>query len=326
MKRQVFLFCLAAMLSQQVSAQGFFKKLGKALTESAKEIVSGGAVTQQTKWGNVTIKHQIPNLTVSLQNVERNGNSAIVTLLFTNTSSTQSKVYGLYHQKTFDSQGNEYNARCQVGRNLLVLGDAWNSFEPNVPTKVFYIINNVPSKAFSLRLLKFESQFYRNGQGAAIDAPIEVRNITVPEMVVNTQTVSNTQITKTQTVNKLATNTNMGVFKGVWQKVSGDNERGIELFGSGKKSENYENRTIYGSISAVLNEGRWMNDGEITKISVNGNTAEIEFICDKAEETETGKAKLVYNPTTKIITFTIIKAPDMCLWQDITNYVMKKVK
>ena len=64
-----------ALFAQNASAQGFFKQLGKALKESAQAVVTGGAVTQETKWGKVTVKHLLPNFEVKLQNVERNGDN-----------------------------------------------------------------------------------------------------------------------------------------------------------------------------------------------------------------------------------------------------------
>lgn len=325
MKRDIIALCLMALFAQSVNAQGFFKKLGKALTESAKEIVSGGAVTQETKWGNVTIKHQIPNLTVSLQNVERNGNSAVVTLLFTNTSSSQSKVYRLYHQKTFDSQGNEYNARCQVGRDLLVLGDAWSCFEPNVPTKVFYIINNVPSKAFNLRLLKFESGFYRNGQGPFIDAPIEVRNITVPEMTVSTQATSNAQATK-NTLTTTNTQTGAKIFKGEWSNKEGDCYLAIDLYAKSIEVEAGKPLT-HGSFAIFY--GPNSRDGNaILSAVITGNTAVVTTKCLKDEDGIKVTMKLTYNPANKTITVSDAKADgdSRCLLDGMDPIVLNKKK
>lgn len=285
MKRQFFLFCLAFILSQQISAQGFFKKLGKALSESAKEMVNGGAVTQQTKWGNVTIKHQIPNLSISLQNVERNGNSAVVTLLFTNTGSNQLKVYSLYHQKTYDSQGNEYSARCQVGNELLVLGDTWSKFEPDIPLKVYYIINNVPNNTFTLKLLKFESGYYPKSQGQYTDAFIEVRNVTVPEMTVNTQAIN------TQTATK--------PFKGDWATKDGEFYLNVDLYAKSIEVE-YGEPLTHGTLAVFYGNSRDVN--VIQSATITGNTAVLTMECQNGGNGEKVTAKLVYNPTTKTMT------------------------
>lgn len=316
MGKNIIALCLMALFAQSVNAQGFFKKLGKALKESAQTIVTGGAVTQETKWGNITVKHLIPNMTVSVQNVERNGENLLVTLLFTNTSSQKMQLWGLRGRKVFDSQGTQYNSSCMVGNEWLTIGDSYSYFESQVPTKVVCSFGAVPTSSFVVSMIKFETSYISDGK--RYETPLEIRNITVPEYKPATVTTGavTTAAKNTQTA------ANMGVFKGVWSKKSGSSGRDIELYGTGKKND--EGLTIYGTLSAYINDGMQMNDGEITQIKVNGNTAEIEFICDRGDEGEKGKAKLVYNPSSKTLSFTIIQAPGMCFWQDLKNYTMPK--
>lgn len=311
--RKISILLFLALFSQGVYAQGFFKKLGKALKESAQTIVTGGASTQETQWGTITVKHLIPNMTVSVQNVERNGENLQVTLLFTNTSSKKMQLWDLRSRKIFDNNGTQYNSNCMVGNELLTIGDAYNYFESQVPTKVVCSFGEVPKNSFVVSMIKFETSYVSDDK--RYETPIEIRNITVPEY----KPVATTAASAT-------TSTNMGVFKGVWSKTSGSSGRDIELYGMGKKSEAYDGLTIYGTLSACINDGMLLNDGEITNIKVSGNTAEIEFICDRADEGEKGKAKLVYNPSNKSLAFTIIQAPGMCFWQDLKNYVMAKTK
>lgn len=298
-----------ALFAQSVSAQGFLKQLGRSLKASAQTVVSGGAVTQETQWGTITVKHLIPNMTVKVQKVERNGDNLAVTLLLTNSSSQKLQLWDLRSRKIFDSEGTQYNSSCMVGNEWLTIGDAYNYFEPQVPTKVVCSFGAVPKSSFTVSLIKFETSYVSNGK--RIETPIEIKNITVPEYKPETATAANASA-------------NAGVFKGVWSKESGSSGRDIELYGGGRQND--DGLMIYGTLSAYINDGSQMNDGEITRIRVNGNTAEIEFICDRGDEGEKGKAKLVYNPSNKSLSFTTIQAPGMCFWQELSNYTLLKTK
>lgn len=302
MKKLLLALCLAATCTQQVSAQGFFKKLGKILTESAKDAVSDGTSTQSTKWGNITIKNQFPNLDVSVQHVSHKGNDAIVTLLFTNKSSNGIRVYGLRARKAFDSEGNEYSSRCQVGKEVMTIGDAYHDFEPDVPTKVFFLVSNVPTKAFCLRMLKFETNYYQDGTNQNIDAPIELRNINVPEQ----------EKVVAQTNNSAA---NTGVFKGEWMSNDGAYYINIDLYQK-KKWEGDDNPSYGGLGMANI---QYVDQHEITKVlSINGNTATIVSVCDYGGAT--WKGKLTYNPTTKKMAYTQLERLDHD--EDNSDYCM----
>lgn len=305
MKRNIIALCLMALFAQNISAQGFFKKLGKAIKETAQTVVTGGAVTQETQWGNITVKHLIPNFTVTVQNVERQGENLTVTLLVTNTSSQKLQLWDLRSRKVFDSNGTQYNSNCMVGNEWLSIGDAYNYFEPKVPTKVVCSFGTVPTTEFTVTMIKFETSYISDGK--RYETPLEIRNIKVPKYV-----------PVATTTNAAATTANMGVFKGTWSK----SDRDIELYGTGKKND--DGITIYGTLFACTPGATQMDEGEITQIKVNGNTAEIEFNCGRYGKEEKGKAKLVYNPSTKALSFTTIHAPSMCFWQDLKNYTMPK--
>lgn len=303
MRKQILALCLTAACSQQMAAQGFFKKLGKALAESAKEIVSGGMVTQETPWGNVTIKHLMPNMNITVQNVSRNGNDAVVTLLFTNTSPKRIAVWGLTDRKTFDSQGNEYSSRCQVGQEMLTIGDAYNFFEPDVPVKVYYIINNVPTSAFTLRLLKLGT--YYDAGGSKTETPLEIRNITVPDVkvIVENTNKDNSQPTirisgSGNTTTSQATTTTAKNFKGEWSNGN-DGYIAIDLYNK-KMWPECEDKPIYGSFGIA--NIRYVDNHFITQvISINDNTAIIISECDYGGAT--WKGKLTYNATTKTMSY-----------------------
>ncbi|MDO5527737.1 MAG: hypothetical protein Q4F85_16820 [Prevotella sp.] len=297
MRKNIIALCLMALFAQSVNAQGFFKKLGKALKESAQTIVTGGAVTQETKWGNITVKHLIPNMTVSVQNVERNGDNLAVTLLFTNTSSQKMQLWDLRSRKIFDSQGTQYNSSCMVGNEWLTIGDSYNYFESQVPTKVVCSFGAVPTSSFVVSMIKFETSYISDGK--RYETPLEIRNITVPEY-------------KPAAVTTSAVTSN--IFKGGWGKEFPSDKAGIslELYGIQKKVEDYD-KPVYGTISSYRNNGSRIDDDYITKMSVNGNTATIEYECGRAMDEDfnpgIGKAQLTINPQTKAMTIKVISYP-----------------
>lgn len=287
------------LFAQGINAQGFFKQLGKALKESAQTVVTGGAVTQETKWGKVTVKHLVPNFEVKLQNVARNGDNLQVTFLLTNTSSQKFQLWDLRSRKVFDNQGNQYNSSCMVGNEWLTIGDAYSYFEPNVPTKVVCSFGAVPKSSFVVSMIKFETSYTSNGK--RYETPLEIRNITVPEYkptaVASTPSAANS------------------VFKGCWGKEfeGGSSGIGVELFGKLETREDYD-KPVYGMINTYVNNGSRMDDDFITKIMVNGNAATIEYECGRAMDEEgnslIGKAQLTVNPQTKAMTIKVLKHPE----------------
>lgn len=288
-----------ALFVQNSSAQGFFKQLGKALKESAQAVVTGGAVTQETKWGKVTVKHLLPNFEVKLQNVARNGDNLQVTFLLTNTSSQKFQLWDLRSRKVFDNQGNQYNSSCMVGNEWLTIGDAYSYFESKVPTKVVCSFGAVPKSSFVVSMIKFETSYTSNGK--RYEAPLEISNITVPEY-------------KPIAVASPSSSTS-SVFKGSWGKEfeGGSSGIGVELFGKLENLEDYD-KPVYGMINTWVNNGSRIDDDFITKITVNGNTATIEYECGRAMDEEgnsiIGKAQLTVNPQTKAMTIKVLKCPE----------------
>lgn len=300
MKRNIIALCLMTLFAQGINAQGFFKQLGKALKESAQAVVTGGAVTQETQWGKVTVKHLLPNFEVKLQNVARNGDNLQVTFLVTNTSSQKFQLWGLRSRKVFDNQGNQYNSSCMVGNEWLTIGDAYNYFESKVPTKVVCSFGAVPKSRFVVSMIKFETSYTSNGK--RYEAPIEIRNITVPEY-------------KPTAVASPSSSSTSSVFKGSWGKEFEGGSSGIVVGLNGKleKREDYD-KPVYGVINTWVNNGSRIDDDFITKITVNGNTATIEYECGRAMDEEgnslIGKAQLTVNPQTGAMTIKVLKCPE----------------
>lgn len=295
MKRNIIALCLMTLFAQGINAQGFFKQLGKALKESAKTVVTGGAVTQETQWGKVTVKHLLPSFEVKLQNVARNGDNLQVTFLVTNTSSQKFQLWDLRSRKVFDNQGNQYKSSCMVGNEWLTIGDAYNYFESKVPTKVVCSFGAVPKSSFVVSMIKFETSYTSNGK--RYEAPIEIRNITVPEY-------------KPTAVASPSSSSTSSVFKGCWGKEyeGGRSGIGVELFGKLEKREDHD-KPVYGMINTWVNNGSRIDDDFITKITVNGNTATIEYECGRAMDV-IGKAQLTVNPQTGAMTIKVLKCPE----------------
>lgn len=319
MRKNIIALCLMALFAQSVNAQGFFKKLGKALKESAQTIVTGGAVTQETKWGNITVKHLIPNMTVSVQNVERNGDNLAVTLLFTNTSSQKMQLWDLRSRKVFDSQGTQYNSSCMVGNEWLTIGDSYSYFESQVPTKVVCSFGAVPTSSFVVSMIKFETSYISDGK--RYETPLEIRNITVPEhkpVATTTNAASTTAKSTTTTVNNQA---GAKIFKGEWSNKGGDCYLAIDLYA--KSIEVEAGELSHGSLAIFY--GNSSDANIIQSASITGNTATLNMTCrDESKVT----VKLTYNPANKTITVSNAKVDEdsRCILDGMEPIVLNKKK
>lgn len=106
-----------------------------------------------------------------------------------------------------------------------------------------------------------------------------------------------------------------GLSNGYWGKESDGVARSISFAPEGVKAE-FCNRITYGTIITATLPNYDMDTDEITKLTINGYTAEIEYECDRAyDENDRGKAIVTYDPATKTMTLKIIKAPDGC-WDE----------
>lgn len=106
-----------------------------------------------------------------------------------------------------------------------------------------------------------------------------------------------------------------GLPDGYWGIESDGVARSISFAPEGVKEE-FGNRITYGTIITATLPNYNMDTDEITKLTINGNTAEIEYECDRAyDENNIGKAIVTYDPATKTMTLKIIKAPDGC-WDE----------
>lgn len=320
MRKNIIALCLMALFAQSVNAQGFFKKLGKALKESAQTIVTGGAVTQETKWGNITVKHLIPNMTVSVQNVERNGDKLLVTLLFTNTSSQKMQLWGLRARKVFDSQGTQYNSSCMVGNEWLTIGDSYSYFESQVPTKVVCSFGAVPISNFVVSMIKFETSYISDGK--RYETPLEIRNITVPEYKPAANTTSTATTTAPNTQTAANNQTGAKIFKGEWSNKEGDCYLAIDLYA--KSIEVEAGELSHGSFAIFM--GPNSSDGNVIKsANIAGNTAELTMECLKGGKVT---AKLTYNPANKTITVSNAKVygDSWCTLDGMEPIVLNKKK
>lgn len=103
---------------------------------------------------------------------------------------------------------------------------------------------------------------------------------------------------------------------GYWGIESDGVARSISFAPEGVKEE-FGNRITYGTIVTMTLPNYNMDEGEITKLTINGNTAEIEYECSRAYDDDNikGQARAIYDPVTKTMTLKIVKAPDGC-WQE----------
>lgn len=112
-----------------------------------------------------------------------------------------------------------------------------------------------------------------------------------------------------------------GVFDGTWCLTSESSEVYLTLTPKGEKNEEID-AIDYGSISTVFLPGYRMDNDWITSLRVEGNTAYVEYQCERTSES--GKAKITYNPTAKTMKVVVTKAINGdCYATDIT---LKKCK
>ncbi|MGM9698704.1 MAG: hypothetical protein ACI3Y0_08665 [Prevotella sp.] len=297
MKKYLFLAFALLAFSLNARPQGFFRELGKQLKKSTQTIVTGGSVSSDTKWGKVSITHQIPNMDIELQDVTHTPARVNLTLLFTNKSSRKLQLWDLRSRKIFDSQGNQYASGCAVGKEWLTIGDAYNYFEPGVPTKVVVSIEVSSHSACVISLLKFETSYVHNSK--RYETPIEIRNISAPAYTA--------PAAKAQPAH---------VFIGQWSKSfhDGNNEISLELYGKWQAHPFDDSRKCIGTITTCINNASRMDEDAITRVIVNGNTAEVEYECGRAfdenGDAQKGKLKLTFNPQTKAVTINMIQTPE----------------
>lgn len=296
MKHRILtLLCLACLAIQGVQAQSFLKKLGKAVEKAGKEALAGGSSTNETPWGHVTVKNTIPNFSVQLQNVQRKGNKAYVTLLFENKTSSKFQLWGLNARKLFDDQSNQYNTSCMVGNEGLTIGDSYSYFESEAPVKVVCAFEPAANDAVTVRLLKFETSYIQNGK--RVEAPIEIRNFEVPSQTTAAPAVSQSQ--------------QPTAFKGTWsyRNTQSKSEVVVELYGEKKMTE--DEVEAYGYVYVAHNNAARIDNNYITSISVRGNMAEFEYICDRVMDDDCnpgkGRGQLVLNPATQTM---VLKCTD----------------
>lgn len=107
-----------------------------------------------------------------------------------------------------------------------------------------------------------------------------------------------------------------GLSNGYWGKEADGVARSISFAPEGVKEE-FGNEITYGTIVTMTLPNYNMDEDEITKLTINGNTADIEYICYRAydENNNKGQARAIYDPVTKTMTLKIIKAPEGC-WHE----------
>ncbi len=111
------------------------------------------------------------------------------------------------------------------------------------------------------------------------------------------------------------------VFDGTWCLTSSSMEVYLTLTPKGKMNDEIE-AISYGEICTAFLPSYRMDNDAITSLRVEGNTAYVEYMCSRSGES--GKAKIIYNPTAKTMKIVVTKAVEgECYATDIT---LKKCK
>lgn len=111
------------------------------------------------------------------------------------------------------------------------------------------------------------------------------------------------------------------VFNGTWCMTSKSMEVYLTLSPKGEMNEEIGS-VDYGSIGTVFLPSCRMDNDWITNLRVEGNTAFVEYKCERTGES--GKAKITYNPTAKTMKVVVTKAIEGDCY--VTDITLKKCK
>lgn len=116
--------------------------------------------------------------------------------------------------------------------------------------------------------------------------------------------------------NTATSSSTSSVFDGTWCQTSESMEVYLTLSPKGKMNEEI-GAMEYGSIGTVFLPGYRMDNDWITSLRMEGNTAYVEYQCERTGET--GKAKITYNPTAETMKIVVTQAIEGdCYATDIT--------
>lgn len=261
---------ICLILSQGVSAQSFWKKIGKAAGKIAGQVLDNSTSdtgSKVTNFGDVQVKNNISNLDVEYKGVIRKGNDAVVVMTFTNTGTVDIDLRGLTKRSAYDANGTELEHGLVIGRAKMYSGDPDYTFPPGVPVRTEFWAGPIPDEECTLGLLRMEPADYTGNP--ARDGLIEIRNVTVPKAEV-------------------------GFFKGVWRKDYSDSSVYFDLDFYGK-SVKYDEQPCYG-ILGFCSLSR-IDEHAITSVKITGNTAVVTGKCSYSDATF--KGQLTYNQADK---------------------------
>lgn len=303
MKKIVFLLLCAVFLSTpEASAQKWLKKLGKVAEEvlltpsSSKSTTKTSSTSVQasaTGVGDATLSNNVPGLDVTLRSVERiNSTTAKINMVLMNTTSGEMILHNAnQYGGIYTSDGDECgDATVSIGSKFnysltKASGNFWNATLPsNVPVKASIVVEKVPLRTFTFSMVKFMPTEH-NGGGA--NYPIEIRNLTVPEMPAQ-------------------------IFKGVWEKTENNGDYGevtavIDINLYAKTVETMSGDFGYGTIAMVGSSGKIFYNYAINVVkSIDGDTATVT--CYYEMNDRTFDAILKYSEATNTMCF-----DDLCI-------------
>lgn len=293
----VLLLCALSLATPEASAQKWLKKIGKAAGEvlmtpstsnSSSKTSSNSARAVFAGIGNATLTNNVPGLDITLRSVERINNTAVkIDMVLMNTTSGELILHNAnQYGGIYTSDGDECgNATLIIGSNYSYpltksSGNFWNATLPsNVPVKASIVVEKVPQNTFTFSMVKFMPTQHNGG---GVDYPIEIRNLTVPEMPKQ-------------------------VFKGIWEKTEDNGDYGevsaiIDINLYAKTVENMYGDFGYGIIAVVSSTGKILYTYNITAVkSIDGNTATVT--CYDEMNDCTFDTVLKYTPNTDTMCF-----------------------
>lgn len=203
MKTKLFISIAAICFSfanTEVSAQSFWKQLGKAAEQIGKEIITPvntdststsqttnkSAVSDQktanSKFPNTTISYPSKDIEIKLLSCTASGNDVLIEYTFINKGSTMNNFIlmnssGSDKAYAYDDEGNQYRIASQFGK-ASGYGSTSAEFPSEIPVKSFIRVYDVKPNATHFTLLKMGSMGYVN-KSKTFDGEISFKNLPI---------------------------------------------------------------------------------------------------------------------------------------------------
>lgn len=159
--RSFLIICMMISISGSVSAQSFWKKIGKGLESIGKELLTVKSdSTAQTgikqigdtiknPFVNTTITLPVNNLKLKIISCEPNDKNVVIQYIIENLGDEKEYALHNHHEAStaFDEYGNQYEITNTLGSHQSKSGTTYNTLYTKIPMRMSTTIYKVSPKA-----------------------------------------------------------------------------------------------------------------------------------------------------------------------------------